>query len=172
LNYFFLNPHEALYVNEMARLLSLDPGNLIKKLSELEREGILISEFRGHQRYYRLNSDYSFLKEYKAIFAKTFGVESMIKKSFALPGIRQLILFGSYARGEMEPESDVDILVVGDTPHLTLEKSALNLRRHLHREVNVVDFSEEEFRDRMKRKDPFLMDVLKHPHLNLLEHAV
>jgi len=38
LNYFFLNPKESLYVNELSRNLALDKRNLVKKIKELETE--------------------------------------------------------------------------------------------------------------------------------------
>ncbi len=44
LNYFFINPQESLYVNELSRNLDLDKRNLVKKLKELEKEGILKSQ--------------------------------------------------------------------------------------------------------------------------------
>ena len=34
LNYFFINPHESLYVNEMSQKLQLDKRNLVKKIKE------------------------------------------------------------------------------------------------------------------------------------------
>jgi len=41
LNFYFLNPHESLYVNELSRRFALDKRNLVKKLRELELAGLL-----------------------------------------------------------------------------------------------------------------------------------
>ena len=35
LNYFFINPHEELYINELSRKLNLDKRNLVKKLKAI-----------------------------------------------------------------------------------------------------------------------------------------
>ena len=67
LRFFFINSGEKGYVNELARILEVDPGNLSRKLKELESEGVLISEFSGKQRYYYLNKKYPLLKETKKI---------------------------------------------------------------------------------------------------------
>ena len=52
-------------------------------------------------------------------------------------------VFGSYARGEETPESDVDILVVyDDSKSVGLMKIAnmyVNLKKLLHREVDLVE---------------------------------
>jgi len=52
LGYFMLHEGQELYVNEMARRLALDQGNLDRKLKQLEKEGILKSELKGKERYY------------------------------------------------------------------------------------------------------------------------
>ncbi|KKM82518.1 hypothetical protein LCGC14_1318790, partial [marine sediment metagenome] len=58
LNYFFLNPKESLYVNELSRNLALDKRNLVKKIKELETEGILKSQARGNLKLYSINRNY------------------------------------------------------------------------------------------------------------------
>ena len=58
LNYFFVNPHEGLYVNELAIKLMLDKRNLVKKLRELEKEGILKSQKRGNLKLYSININF------------------------------------------------------------------------------------------------------------------
>lgn len=68
LGYYFLNPERSHYINEFADLLSVDPGNLFRKLKELELEGILISETHGNQRYFSLNKKYPLLHEVKKIY--------------------------------------------------------------------------------------------------------
>ena len=40
LGYFFLNPQEQLYTNEIAKNLNLDKRNLVKKLKEFEKDGL------------------------------------------------------------------------------------------------------------------------------------
>jgi len=63
LDYFFINPHENLYVNELTRKLNLDKRNLVKKIRQLENEGILKSQSRGNLKLYSINTDYSLYKE-------------------------------------------------------------------------------------------------------------
>jgi len=52
LNYFFINPDEERYVNDLARKLKVDPKNLSNKLKELEKEGLFCSENKGQEKYY------------------------------------------------------------------------------------------------------------------------
>ncbi|MBI4708180.1 MAG: hypothetical protein HY761_09715, partial [Candidatus Omnitrophica bacterium] len=80
LNYFFINPDEGLYVNELQRELNLDKRNLVKKIKELEKIGLLKSWTRGNLKFYSINKLYPLYNEYKNIILKTLEFESKLKK--------------------------------------------------------------------------------------------
>lgn len=67
----------------------------------------------------------------------------IIQEYFKTQPVLKAWLFGSYARGEETPESDVDILVVyDDSKPVGLMKIAnmyVNLKKLLHREVDLVE---------------------------------
>ena len=122
----------------------------------------MISEFKGNQRYYKLNKKYPFLKEYKSIFLKSFGIEKEIKTAFSkLKDVKSVYIFGSYAKDKMEAGSDLDILAIGNCPHLTIEKTISKLQNKIDREINVLDFSDEEFKQKIKENDPFISKIMK-----------
>ncbi|MBU2568161.1 MAG: hypothetical protein KJ967_05270 [Elusimicrobia bacterium] len=90
LNYFFINPKDGFYVNELSRKLVLDKRNLIKKIRELETEGILKSYVRGNLKIYSINRNYPLYNEYRRIVIKTLGFENALRvenwlKHFDLP---------------------------------------------------------------------------------------
>ena len=153
----------------MARLFKVDRGNLVRKLQELENEGLLKSRFKGNQRYYSLNSNYPLLSEYKKIVLKTMGIEHELRNVFSkIKGIKHLYIFGSYAADKMDANSDIDILIVGTCPHLFIEETVVRIQRKIHREINVIDFDEKEYRSKIKTKDPFIIDVLNSPHIKVI----
>ena len=81
LNYFFLNPKESLYVNELTRNLVLDKRNLVRKIKELETEGVLKSQSRGNLKFYSINRKYPLYNEYRKIVIKTIGFEKGLKST-------------------------------------------------------------------------------------------
>ncbi len=73
----------------------------------------------------------------------------------------QIVLFGSYAYGKPTAYSDVDLLVVMDTPNGELE-TGLEIVRYLHPipfSVDVVVRSREVLEKRKKLGDWFLIDI-------------
>jgi predicted nucleotidyltransferase len=75
---------------------------------------------------------------------------------------QKIILFGSYARGKPRPESDVDLLVVMDTPMKESQQS-LEIRRHLGVMfgLDLVVYTPKRLKERLEMGDWFLRDILK-----------
>lgn len=169
LDYFFLNIGARRYINELARLLELDPKNLDRKLKELEKAGLFQSETRGKERYFFINRKYPLLNQYRQIFLKTHGIEKKLKEVMAgTAGVKEAYIFGSYAINKMDPASDIDLLVVGDHSSLGLQRSIAALQKATGREINVVNLSPREMAAKRKSKDSLLSNIFKSKVVKLL----
>ena len=168
LDYLFLNPQEALYVNELCRKLKVDKRNLVKKLKELEQEGILKSDKRGNLKLYSINKNHPLYEEYRRIIFKTVGLEDKLKRILAgVGGIREAYLYGSYAKNKMDSYSDIDLLVVGSHSIVGLQSKLSKLQREINREINVMNMGDGEFGKRVKSKDPFISGILEGKHIRI-----
>jgi predicted nucleotidyltransferase len=164
LGYFFLNPDKTLYTNELVRNLGLDKRNLVKKLKQLEGEGLLKAEVRGNMRLYAINKEYPLFQEYQRIFNKTMGLEYRFEAiAGKIPGVEKLYIFGSYAKGKMESHSDIDLLVVGDFDILACQRELNRLQKETDREFNPVYMGRKEYDERLEKGDDFIGRVLDHP---------
>ena len=169
LNYFFLNPQDSLYVNELSRKLMLDKRNLVKKAKELEREGILESKTRGNLKLYSINKDYPLYNEYRKIVIKTIGFEENLRSALKeIAAIKEVYIYGSYAQDKLDAHSDIDLLVVGGHSINLLQKKIVRLQTQINREINVVNMDEKEFKKRLKDKDPFIIGILKNQYIKII----
>ncbi|MDI6777741.1 MAG: nucleotidyltransferase domain-containing protein [Patescibacteria group bacterium] len=169
LRYFLLNRKRRHYVNELADLLAVDPGNLFRKLKELESEGILVSEMQGNQRYFKLNKKYPLLRELEHFFRAKYGIEEMLKQKLSkLKGLREAYIFGSYAKNSLQQESDIDLLLIGDHSSLEAKKLILSVAKEIQREINIVDFSSAEFKKKKKAGDDFLKNIFSHKKIKIM----
>ena len=169
LGYYFLNPERTHYINELANLLSVDPGNLFRKLKELEQEGVLISEARGNQKYFSLNKKYPLLHEVKKIYNAKYGITELLKKKIKkLKGLKSAWIFGSYAKDSFQQESDIDLLLVGSHSSLEAKRLILPLEKDLGREINIVDITEKDFESRKKKKDEFIKNIFSQKTIKIL----
>jgi predicted nucleotidyltransferase len=169
LRYYFTNPKADHYLRELADLLKVDPANLSRELAGLVRQRIFLARTRGRQKYFRLNRDHPLYDEFRGIVFKTVGVVGLLREALGgLRSVKHAYLYGSFARDQEDPVSDIDVLVIGDTPAEKLEGTIRPLERKLRREINYTVMSPEEFKKRRAQKDAFLADVFRYKHIDLL----
>ncbi|MBI5444361.1 MAG: nucleotidyltransferase domain-containing protein [Deltaproteobacteria bacterium] len=71
-----------------------------------------------------------------------------------------LLLFGSFARGDWDDESDIDLIVVYDTPKRFLDRlEELYLAWTGTRAIDILAYTPAEF-EQMLRESAFLQDVV------------
>lgn len=168
LQYFFINKNAKPHVRDLARILGEDASNLSKKLRELGRENILLSEENGTKRYF-LNRHYALLPEVKRIFSATYGLPHILSEALKkVPGISQAFIFGSYAKGGLSDKSDIDVLLIGLHSSLAAKRIIIPLQKKLGREFNVIDMTKEEFDRKIRAKDNFFTSVMKEKLIKLI----
>jgi len=169
LDYYFLNPHAQHYINELARILELDPKNTETKLKQFEKEGLFKSEFRGKERYFFLAKNNPILEHYRQIFLKTYGIEKKLKNELlAVDELKEAYIFGSYASDKMDSSSDIDILAIGSHSVLKLQKIIARLQKDTGREFNVINLSLEEFTAKKKNRDSFIKNIFEAKIIKLI----
>ena len=169
LSYYFLNPSKRHYINELARLLELDPKNLHSKLVEFERLGIFCSEYHGKERFFFLNKTFPLLKAYKEIVLNIGGLEVSLRGALSLlSGLKEAYIFGSYAKGNMDEHSDIDLLAIGKHSSLELQKLVSPIKKSSGRVINVVSLTEKEYISRKKKHDPLVGDIFNGKVIRLL----
>ena len=169
LAYYFLNPSADHYVRELAGILQVDPTNLSRELSRLEQEGLFNSRLRGNQKYFNLNRRYSLFNEVRRIVLKTAGLIPILRGAVSeIPGIKDAYLYGSFAKGEEDAKSDIDLLIVGNPKQDEFESAVRKFERLFQREINYTLISEGELSKRLKHKDPFIADIWHGKKIKLL----
>ena len=169
LRYFYLHDQEELYVNELVRKLGADKRNLVKKLHDLEDEGILKSQTLGNLRLYSINRAYPLYKEYEKIVRKTAGLEKEVESILrSVKGVSEAYIFGSYVQGKMDRHSDIDLLVVGSHSSLSLQRKLIQLQKEIDREINVVDMDRREYRKKLNDNDPCLTGILNKKSIRIV----
>ncbi len=168
LSYYFTNPAKHLYVRQLASILKEDPGNISKEFSKMEKEGVFIAEARGNQKHFYLNKRYPLYSELKSILFKTTGVEGRLKDIMGnMEGIQLSFIYGSYAANKENASSDVDLLIIGKPDEDKLLEEIEFAEQVLGREINYNIYPAKEFKEKLKKKDSFITNILKRPKIIL-----
>lgn len=160
LSFYFSNPEGEYYLREIANILGVDPGNLSKELSGLEKEGLFSSRLRGRMKLYTLNKMHPFFEELRIIVSKTIGIEGLLKSIFQKSkGIRIAFIYGSLATGKEKANSDIDIFVIGKPDENRLNREISLIEKQLGREINYIFWPENEVSKKIKQRDSFLEEI-------------
>jgi predicted nucleotidyltransferase/DNA-binding transcriptional ArsR family regulator len=170
LSLLLLHPDRALHVREIARLTGTTPGTLNKELTKLHGAGLLERERVGNQVRYAANRASPIHAELAGILRKTVGLADVLADAIApaAASISVAFVFGSMARASETAGSDVDVMLIGALSFGDVVKLLYPAQATLGREVNPKVFSPDEWRARLKAKDPFVRDVLAKPKIYLI----
>ncbi len=168
LGLLFMRPDESFHVREIARLTGVDAGNAHRALRHFEGAGLVKAARSGNQHRYHANRESPIFVELQGIVVKTAGLADVLRDALApiARGIEQAFVFGSIARGEAGPRSDVDLMVVGKVTFAEVVDAVYPLNERLAREINPIVMQAKEFRSRAKDAG-FIARVLSGPRIML-----
>jgi predicted nucleotidyltransferase len=161
LTHFFSHPEEQFYARSLARQVEEHYNAVWQELNNLERVGLLVSQWNANVKYYRLNPDFPIYEELKRIILKTSGLGQPLREALDHLGtVEWAFIYGSVAAGEEDFLSDVDLMLVGEVDLLALSAVIARLEDQLGREINYLVFARAELAQRLADGDPFINNVL------------
>lgn len=125
-------PEQSFYFNELVRRVGMGRGTVRRELDRLVFAGLVVSSKVRNQNHYQANKACPIYSELVGIVRKVMTSQDTVVVSdsgqLVIAGdikiarsemeqlvqkfhIQRLVLFGSAARGELTPESDIDLLV-------------------------------------------------------------
>jgi predicted nucleotidyltransferase len=170
LGLLFGQPDRSFFVTQIMALANSGRGAVQRELSRLSASGLVTVTRAGNQKHYQANRSSPLFEELCNIVLKTVGLEEPLRAAVdALPGnIRLAMIYGSVAKRTDTSSSDIDLLIVSDD--LTLEETytvLASVEKRLDRRINPSLYTSQEFADRQKSKNVFLMRVLEGPTIIL-----
>jgi predicted nucleotidyltransferase len=170
LSLLYSHPDESFYLRQIARVTGAGMGSLQRELKQLSEAGIIQRSEIGRQAFFKANSDSPVFSELRNLIIKTFGVADVLRAALSplSDKIQVAFIFGSMAGGEFKRGSDVDVMVIGDTPFAEIVAALSSVQETLAREINPTVYAFEEFRSKLAENHHFLKIVLNGPKLFLI----
>jgi DNA-binding transcriptional ArsR family regulator len=169
LQLFLLNPGEMFHVREIVRQVDEEINAVRRELLRMEKGGLVKSEWRANRRYYEFRKDYLFYSDLLAMMNKVGGLGGeIIKNKPKLGKIKFAFISGGFARGKKPGPKDVELLLVGTVVLPELSALVKQEEAKREREINYTVMPEEEYKYRVTRRDPFILDVLERPRIMLI----
>ena len=156
-------PEKWWYLSELASLLHTRPSSLQRELAALVQSGILEQRRDGRRTYFKAETRSPIFRDLRGIFEKTVGLVPTLRICLQPfdNKIACAFVYGSVARREERATSDIDLMVIGNVGLAELSSSLRRAEKRLGREINVTNYSVEEFGKKVAENDHFLATVLK-----------
>lgn len=169
LTLFLTNPDERFYYTELHKRLGIHHGLLQRELKLFVDMGFLFTTKEANIRYYWVNKNFPIYEELKSIIFKTVGLADHLREVIDKIGhIEVAFIYGSVAKNLEDTRSDIDLMVVGD-PDLDVLTDAVSAAEiSLRHEINYTVFTPKEWKERIAKKNSFVMDVLNNKKIFLI----
>jgi predicted nucleotidyltransferase len=142
LMWLLLHPDQEFSVSDLAGRLGVPLSTLHREVVRLDNAGLISSRTLGRSRLVRANTEHPAASALTQLLEVTFGPKAVIPEEFKLPGVEQVLIFGSWAAryaGEVgPPPHDIDVLVIGAVDRADLYEAADRAQSRLGIEVNPV----------------------------------
>lgn len=170
LSLLVLRPEEEFHLREIERLSGVPAGTARRELARFLRVGLVTQRRVGNQVRYQADQNCVVYAELAAMLRKTVGIADMLREALAplAPEIDAAFIFGSAARGEEGPYSDVDLMLIGDVSFESVVAAIHEPEQRLGRPVNPVILRTRDFRKKLASGDGFVRRVMSEPRIPLL----
>lgn len=167
----FVRAEDGFYLNEIIRLTGLGSASVQRELKGLEAAGLVWSQRLGNLRRFQANRENPVYPELHGLVQKTFGLTGVLRGALVplQPDLRLAFVYGSIAKGSAGAESDIDLMLVGDSLHYgTLLSALAPAEESLGRKINPTVYSIQDYRKRLQEQQHFLMRVLEQAKIFLI----
>ena len=152
---------EERYLREIEKLTNVGIHSLQKEVKHLSRIDLIKARKDGNRIYYSANLEHPLYPELISMVEKTVGIVFLLKERLVDQKIKCAFIFGSVAKDTEKASSDIDLVVIGDIGMRGLSKLLSGMQESVGREINPHVFTEIEFKSRIKKKDHFVLSIMK-----------
>jgi hypothetical protein len=165
---FLFNPDHNFSTAEVSERVKVSTSQVRRELGILEKASLVKVRNSGGKKGYVLDPHFTYLAPLQnfLINVEPLHPKEIIKRVTKLGTIKLIVIAGVFLQ---EPESRVDILIVGD--HIkkgSFENMIKVLESEIGKELRYAYFTTEDFQYRLSMCDKLTRDVLDYPHKKIL----
>jgi len=158
LNILFSHPGREFYYREIVDIIGVHQrGSIARELKRLEEFGFVRKLISGKRKYYIVNDQNPICPELRSIWMKTVGLLGQLKERLdpLNEKIDYAFVYGSFATATEGPESDIDLMIIGQVLGREISKAISDMGISLGREINYSVFSLKKVKERVNQGDHF-----------------
>lgn len=144
------------YTHELAKILSISPPHVNRLCNKLKKEGVLISSIQNNRKLFELNYRSSLARELLRLL--TIMNVKQSKNFHKLASLTPFGIYGSFAEGKQQKESDLDIWVYASRSKEKAIRIILNdIEKEWGHAVNVIYLDDNRIQDLRSKDSEFYL---------------
>lgn len=163
--FFALHPDRSVHLRLLGRLARLGRRSLENELTRLESLGLVERRREGRNVVVLADEEHPGWRALREMVRQFAHPAEVLSGALAtVEGVDAAFVFGSFARGDTRPDSDVDLFVVADeSARRDLGREAAEASVLLGRPVEVTLYSPDTLRRRLAGDNAFVRRVVEGP---------
>jgi predicted nucleotidyltransferase len=163
--FFWVHPGQRFHLRDLMRRTGLSSASLQNELRRMTEIGALRREEEGARTYYVADQEHPSWRAWILLLRASASPSDVLREALIdADGIEAAFIFGSQARGDTRPDSDVDLFLIGsreardDLGDCLLEAEFL-----MGKVLDVIGSDEEQLTARIRSGNWFVRRVLAEP---------
>ncbi|MBN1897106.1 MAG: nucleotidyltransferase domain-containing protein [Candidatus Aenigmarchaeota archaeon] len=158
---------KGFHIREIARKMEMNHRTVTLALNSLQRQGIVKHKTSGRNKVFFLNLDNPRTKDHirdteSYRLGNKLNVNTVIKElysSILSPKIPKtpIVLFGSYAKGDNDKKSDIDLLIFEKDENVIKAAKKFELKYDIAVHIQVI--SKKKIEMTLREKEPLILEI-------------
>jgi predicted nucleotidyltransferase len=158
-----LQPERSWTLTQLAEAVDAPPSSVHRELGRAEAAGIVRRDATARPHLFAAAVDDSFYEPLATLLRRSVGVELQLREALDRPDVHAAAIYGSWVTGARRPDSDIDVLVVGDAELGSLRKLVRPIGKSAGRNIDITALGGDEFRSLVAEHSSFTRRVMEAP---------
>ncbi|HEX3392091.1 MAG TPA: nucleotidyltransferase domain-containing protein [Solirubrobacteraceae bacterium] len=163
-----LQPERSWTLQQLAQTLGAPVSSVHRELGRAERAGIIYRDATARPHRFQAASEGPLHEPLVELLRRSVGVEEQLRTALEGSHVLAAAIYGSWASGTRRPDSDIDVLVIGDSDLRELRRLVRPIGKTAGRTIDLTVLSVDEYRRLLAKKSGFARTVLESPITPLL----
>jgi predicted nucleotidyltransferase len=172
LGLLLLQPERTWTLQELTRTLDAPQSSVHRELNRAEEAGIVSRDASARPHRFRATADEPLNGPLAELLRRSIGVEGDLRAALEGANVDAAAIYGSWAGEAKRPDSDIDVLVIGDADLRDLRRRVRPVGETAGRAVDVTLLGRDEFQRVVVERSSFARRVLEGPLIPLIGDVV
>lgn len=158
-----LQPERTWTLSELEDALAAPQSSIHRELGRAEAAGMITRDAAARPHRFRAAAEEPLNEPLAELLRRSVGVEAQLRAALRRSDVEAAVIYGSWAGGARRPDSDIDVLVVGDADLRELRRRVRPIGQTAGRTVDLTVLAPDEFARLVETRSSFARRVLDGP---------